>query len=103
MMGVAPTLVVPVTKKMQLTGKAGFYWRPDEHNAVYRGNAQTYAGTQTVAGRHVTNIARLKANWALNPHVTLTGFMNYVDTGKVLRRAGYGDNLFVQKMMTLRF
>jgi hypothetical protein len=103
MMGVAPTLAVPVTKKLQLTGEAGFYWRPNESDAVYRGNSQVYAGTQNVAGRHVANIARIKANWALNPHVALAGYVNYVEAGKVLRRAGYGDNLFVQTMLTVRF
>jgi hypothetical protein len=103
LMGVAPTLVVPVTKTFSLTGETGFYWRPDQNDAVYRGNSQVYAGTQNVAGKHVANVARLKANWALNPHVALTGFVNYVDAGKVLRSAGYGDNLFVQAMMTLRF
>lgn len=103
LMGVAPTLVVPVTKKLQLTGEMGFYWRPDEQDAVYRGNAQAYAGTQSVAGKHVANVGRLKAVWTLSPHASLTGFVNYVDAGKVLHRAGYGDNLFVQTMLTLRF
>lgn len=103
MMGVAPTVAVAVTKKLQLTGETGFYWRPDVNDAVYRGNSQAYTGTQNVAGKHVANIARLKANWTLNPHVTLAGFVNYVDAGKVLRRAGYGDNLFVETMLTLRF
>ncbi|WP_395334595.1 alginate export family protein [Novosphingobium sp. BL-8H] len=103
MMDVSPTLIVPVTKKLQLTGETGFYWRPNESDAVYRGNSQVYAGTQNVAGRHVANIGRLKAQWTLDPHVALAGIVNYVDAGKVLRRAGYGDNLFVQTMMTLRF
>lgn len=103
MMGIAPTLSVPVTKKLQLIGETGFYCRPDQSDAVYRGNSQAYAGTQNVAGRHVANIARLRANWTLNPHVSLSGIANYVDAGKVLTRAGYGDNLFVQTMMTLRF
>lgn len=103
MMGVAPTLAVPVAKGLQLTGEAGLYWRPDESDAVFRGNAQPYVGTQNVAGRHVANIARLKANWTINPHVSLAGIVNYADAGKVLRRAGYGDNLFVQTMLILRF
>jgi hypothetical protein len=60
-------------------------------------------GTQNVAGKHVANIARLKANWTIDPHVSLAGFVNYVDAGKVLRRAGYGDNLFLETMLTLRF
>lgn len=103
MMGVAPTLVVPVTKKLQLTGEMGLYWRPDEKDAVYRGNAQPYAGTQNVTGKHVANIARLKVIWTLDSHVSLAGIVNYVDAGEVLRRAGYGDNLFVQTMLTVRF
>ncbi len=103
MMGIAPTFALPVTGKLQLTGEMGFYWRPDQKDAVYRGNSQVYAGTQNVAGKHVANIARLKATWTIDPHVSLAGFVNYVDAGKVLRRAGYGDNLFLETMLTLRF
>ncbi|WP_232512339.1 alginate export family protein [Novosphingobium sp. PP1Y] len=102
-MGFAPTISFSPTRRLQVSAEWGSYWRPNENDAAYRGNAQAYAGTQNVAGKHVANIARLKANWSLNPHVALAGMVNYADAGKVLRRAGYGDNLFVKTMLTLRF
>ncbi|EQB08028.1 alginate export family protein [Novosphingobium lindaniclasticum] len=103
LMGIAPTLTVPLSRKFSLTGEIGSYWRPDRNDAVYRGNSQIYAGTRNVRGRHVANMARLRANWTPDPHVILSGIVNYAEAGKVLRRAGYGDNLFVQTNMTLRF
>ncbi|MBT0669245.1 alginate export family protein [Novosphingobium profundi] len=103
MMGVAPTLLVPLSKKLKFTGETGFYWRPDENDAVYRGNAVVYAGTQNVAGKHVANIARARLDWVPDPHVVLSGIANYVDSGKVLTRSGYGDNLFLQTRLLLRF
>jgi hypothetical protein len=103
LMGFAPTLLVPVGHKLKLAGEMGFYWRPDEDDAVYRGNSLPYVGTQNVPGRQVARIARLRANWAVDPHVSVEGLVNYVDAGKVLRTAGYGDNLFARMMVTLRF
>ncbi len=103
MMGIAPTLLVPLASNLKFTGETGFYWRPDENDAVYRGNAVAYSGTQNVAGKHVGNIARARLDWVPDPHVVLSGIANYVDAGKVLTRAGYGDNLFLQTRLTLRF
>lgn len=103
MMGVAPTIQIPLAKNLKFTGETGFYWRPDERDAVYRGNAVVYAGTQNVEGSHVANIARAQLNWVPDPHVVVTGIINYVDAGKVLTRAGYDDNLFLQTRLTLRF
>lgn len=102
-MGVAPTLSVPLSRKVKVATEAGFYWRPNENDAAYRGNAVVYAGTQNVQGRHLANIARARIDWSPDPHVVLSGIANYVDAGKVLTRAGYGDNLFLQTRLTLRF
>ncbi|QVM84748.1 alginate export family protein [Novosphingobium decolorationis] len=102
-MGVAPTLSVPLSRQLKVATEAGFYWRPNEDDAAYRGNAVVYAGTQNVQGRHLVNIARARIDWTPDPHVVLSGIANYVDAGKVLTRAGYGDNLFLQTRLTLRF
>jgi len=103
MMDIAPTLSVPLAKNVTLSTEAGFYWRQKEGDAVYRGNAQPYVGTQLVAGKQVAHIYRATLNWAINPHVSVAGVVNYVDAGTVLRRAGYGDNSYVSMTLKLGF
>ncbi|TYC89712.1 hypothetical protein FMM79_09800 [Novosphingobium sp. BW1] len=102
-LGAAPTLRLPLTRKLTFQGEAGFYWRPNENDAAYRGNSVPYAGTQNVEGRHIANIARARLDWSPDPHIVLSGIANYVDAGKVLTRAGYDDNLFLMTRLTLRF
>ncbi|MFC3580843.1 alginate export family protein [Sphingomonas hylomeconis] len=102
LMGIAPTASVQATKKLRLGAEAGFYWRPNERDAVYRGNSQPYVGTQSVDGKQVATIYRGNAAWAIDPHVTIVGQVNYVEAGHVLRSAGYRDNLFFSTIMNFK-
>lgn len=103
LMGVAPTVSVPISKKVTVGAEAGFYWRPNEAEAVYRGNAQPYAGTQNVDGKQVASILRANLAWSITPHLSLVNQFNYVNAGEVLRAAGYRDNVFTSTILNFRF
>jgi hypothetical protein len=103
LMGVAPTVSVPVSEQVTLGAEVGFYWRPNEAEAVFRGNSQPYVGTQNVNGKQVASIFRANLAWSITPHLSLVNQLNYVDVGDVLRAAGYRDNIFTSTILNFRF
>ncbi|MXP25603.1 hypothetical protein GRI39_06045 [Altererythrobacter indicus] len=103
LMGIAPTISFPITDKLAFNGEAAVYWRMDEDDAIYRTNLAPYAGTQLVDGKHVLNIYRGRLRWTLNPNVSLVQEINYNTAGKVLERAGYGDEIYTSTALHLRF
>ncbi|GAB3066106.1 alginate export family protein [Stenotrophomonas tumulicola] len=94
MLSIAPNLSVQPASNVRITLEWAHVRRRDEQDAVYNGAGIAYAGTENVPGKDVGRIARLSGNWSLDDHLSLSTFINYVEAGDVLRRAGYRDSFY---------
>lgn len=100
---VAPTVSFTPLKDVRVLTELAFVWRNDEHDAVYSGVGNAYAGTQNVAGHDVAQLGRLNAVWSATPNLSFTLRAEYLRAGNVLTRAGYADSLFTGVWTTFRF
>ncbi|MXO67147.1 alginate export family protein [Altericroceibacterium endophyticum] len=101
--GFAPTFSFDPLDKVSLYGEAGFYWRRDENEPIYRTNFAPYTGIELVDGKEVLQIYRARIRWKISPNITVAQDINYNVAGDVLKQAGYGNELYSSTQLHLRF
>ncbi|MFD1949884.1 alginate export family protein [Sphingomonas arantia] len=102
-MGVAPNFTFNPIKPLRVTAEYQFAWRPSETDGVYRANGSAFAGTETVRGKEVGQVARLQAVWAITPRLSFTGRLEHLKAGDAFTRAGYRNSMFGAGWISFRF
>lgn len=76
--------------------------RNDQQDAVYRGNATPYAGTQLVRGHHIGDGVKVQAGWSITKRLSLTGRYEYFGPGDVLTQLGYEGSHYLAGWLSFR-
>jgi hypothetical protein len=100
---IAPNVTLHPSKRLRVSLEYDWYWRDNVHDAVYNGVGVPYALTQTVSGYKIGEQARAYIGYSINQHLSLTTKLEYLKSGTVLKRAGFGNNLFAGTWLTFRF
>lgn len=100
---VAPNITVMPTKAVRLTLEYQFAWRDSVTDAVYRANGTAFAGTQTVRGRKIGDMARAQLTWPITPRIGITGRYEHLSAGSALTAAGYRSSDFLSGWLSFRF
>lgn len=100
---IAPNFAFSPVKPLKLVAEYGFMWRDKLGEPVYKGSGASYAGTATVAGRDIGQVARLQAVWNATKRISLTGRYEHFFTGEVLERANYRDSDYFAGWISWRF
>lgn len=103
LVAISPNVTVQPAKNLRVTGEYTMAWRANEDEAVYRASGAAFAGTQNVAGRHIADLIRAQAIWAVTPRVSLTGRYEHMMVKDALSNAGYKDSDFLAGWVSLRF
>ncbi len=103
LLAISPNITVQPVKNLRVTGEFTMAWRPNEDEAVYRASGAAFANTQNVAGKHIANLIRAQAVWALTPRVSLTGRYEHMMVKDALSNAGYKNSDFLAAWASFRF
>ncbi|WP_183029922.1 alginate export family protein [Altericroceibacterium spongiae] len=98
-----PNITFNPVKNVNIFAEAGFYWRRDENEPLYRTSFEPYAGTENVKGKEAMQIYRARMRWTINQNVSVVQQVEYVAAGKVLDRAGFKDEIYAATELHLRF
>ncbi|WP_260924108.1 alginate export family protein [Novosphingobium sp. 9] len=99
----APMVNLQPTKKLKVQMEYEMLWRDDVHDAIYQSSGLPYARTQNSTDAHTANLLRANISYAINPHLTWTTRLEYVDAKGGLTQAGYGDSMFAGTWLQFRF
>lgn len=103
LVAVAPNVTVTPAKKVKLTAEYQFAWRDTIRDAVYRANGTAFAGTQSVPGRKIGEMARLQLVYAYSPRLSFTGRYEHLAAGSALTQANYRSSDFLAGWVSFRF
>jgi len=95
LIAISPNVTVQPIKNLRVTAEYTMAYRPNEDEAVYRASGAAFANTQNVAGKHIADLIRLQAVWALTPRVSLTGRYEHMMVKDALANAGYRNSDFL--------
>ena len=100
---VAPGLSFSPGRNTTLSFEYGHARRLDTRDAAYAGGMRPYAGTQAVPGRHIGNLARLTTSWTPSDWWSLNLNLEHLETGRVLKTAGFRSGTQAQLTATYRY
>jgi hypothetical protein len=103
LLAISPNVTVQPVKNLRVTAEYTMAWRPNEDEAVYRASGAAFAGTQNVAGKHIADLIRAQAVWAVTPRISLTGRYEHMMVKDALSNAGYKNSDFLAGWVSLRF
>lgn len=89
---VAPNFTLSPITRVRLTVEAQRVWRAKVDDAVYAASGRAYAGTQSVRGTHVADVARAQLVWSVAPRVSITGRYEHLIARSVLTRSGFDNS-----------
>ncbi len=89
---VAPNFTLSPIARVRLTVEAQRVWRARTDDAVYAASGRAYAGTQSVRGTHVADVARAQLVWSVAPRVSITGRYEHLIARSVLSRSGFANS-----------
>lgn len=103
LLAISPNVTVQPVKNLRVTGEYTMAYRPNENEAVYRASGATFANTQNVEGKHIADLIRLQAVWALTPRISLTGRYEHMMVKEALANAGFKNSDFLAGWVSFRF
>ena len=89
---VAPNFTLSPITRVRLTVEAQRVWRARTDDAVYAASGRAYAGTQSVRGTHVADVARAQLVWSVAPRVSMTGRYEHLIARSVMSRSGFRNS-----------
>ena len=98
-----PGLQFKLTEKVQLGIDWNFFWRENNHDAVYVRGLRPLAGTKAAQGSFVADIATLSAQWQVSRNILLEGGYSHFFAGDVITHAAGKDSDFAYSAVTLAF
>src|ERR1700689_2439384 len=90
-----PSLTVHPLANLKLMGAVGFQWRQTTADAVYRRPDKPVAGTVGRPGRYTGTYGQIRADYALNSHVSMALEVVHFGIADAIRDAGGHDSDYV--------
>ena len=99
----APTLEFQPLEQVKLRAEYVLLWRYSTNDAIYNALKVPYAGTQNARGRRTGDLLRLRADWTINPHLSVNTELEYLNAAAGVKRAGLASSVFSSAYVALRF
>ncbi|HEU4665823.1 MAG TPA: alginate export family protein [Dokdonella sp.] len=100
---IAPGIAVSPTPRTSVAVEYGRARRLDVHDAIYAGGGRAYAGTETVTGRRIGDLARLTATWSIHRNLALRLNVEHLAAGDALRLSGHVSGTYAYVDTTFRY
>lgn len=91
------------TTRLRVLAYDSFYWRYSPTSGIFNQGYQPFRGTATAKGKAIGMQPALRAAYAVNQHITLSGSLAYFKVDTVFKNAGAKDNTYVAARIRVVF
>lgn len=99
---ISPNLTISPLSGVNVTFEYQHSRRNDQEDAIYKGNATPYAGTQLVRGHHVGDGVKVQTGWSITKRLSFTSRYEYFAPGEVLTQLGYDGSHYLAGWLSFR-